>query len=177
VSAIDDIPTDVVERPHAVKVEPAVMRWHADRTGRHNDVWPVVVVLHKDAETSSYLDYYSTLTPTSTPQELSGFIHRENLLPLMEEEGVLEIREGNHRCNKCSSDMRRYLDLDKEVSEIYGLYLSYMGGYGSDPLGDLTCYSFSICENCLAALFEMFDKPPTEENIPFGPKVRHTCGC
>lgn len=164
-SAIDDIPTNVVERPHAVKVEPAVMRWYADHTGRHNDVFPVVVVLDEECDVDAYVESYNTLTPTSIPQEISGTINRYRFSILMEEEGVLEIREGSHRCNKCSSDMRRFINLDNTISAVYGAHLSYIGVYGSKPLEDMTCYSFSICENCLAAMFETFDTPPTKENI------------
>jgi hypothetical protein len=134
----------------AVKLESTVMRWFAKRRHSH-DVFPVVV-LCKGAD----LGYYGRLKPTGAIEE-AGRIDREYLVMLMNDDEVLEVREGEHRCNKRCSDMRRN-------SEIYGMHLSYVGGYGSTPLEDLKRYSFSLCENCLADLFLTFKTLPSTEN-------------
>ena len=60
-------------------------------------------------------------------------------------------------CNKCEGSCR-------EVGmEDYGFNCliehKITGGYGSAHLGDMTSYTFSLCEKCLVEMFDTFKIP------------------
>ncbi len=59
-------------------------------------------------------------------------------------------------CNKCARALRK-----NPNAGLYGLIEhTYSGHYGSNPLNDLTDYTFSLCEFCLADMFLEFKLPP-----------------
>jgi len=59
-------------------------------------------------------------------------------------------------CNKCGDSCQR-------DHGYYGLREAIVyGGYESNPLEDMTTYTFSLCESCLDELFKTF-KIPVEE--------------
>jgi len=64
-------------------------------------------------------------------------------------------------CNKCGQSCRP----SEEVPDFYGLIeASFTTGYESKALPDGVCYSFSLCEGCLAKLFDTFQiKPEIKE--------------
>jgi hypothetical protein len=67
-------------------------------------------------------------------------------------------------CNKCGADMQKWAtNVDKEKFSVgyYGLVnAECAGGYESTALSDCVLYNFSLCEECLADLFEQFKTPP-----------------
>lgn len=70
-------------------------------------------------------------------------------------------------CNKCGESLFVLIgiaqDTDERIVDTYGIVEhTYTGGYGSDPLHDLTSYTFSLCEPCLAELFKSFTIPVQE---------------
>jgi hypothetical protein len=63
-------------------------------------------------------------------------------------------------CNKCGKSCRP----SKEVPDFYGLIeASFTTGYESAALPDGSIYTFSLCENCLAELFETFQIEPEKK--------------
>lgn len=57
-------------------------------------------------------------------------------------------------CNKCGETCRLWED-----GQFGGLIENkYTGGYGS-ILGDMTTYTYSICEKCMKELFDTFKIP------------------
>ena len=71
-------------------------------------------------------------------------------------------------CNKCGKSCRKYFDGD--FSDIYGLdKCTVFGGYLSSNddkgLSDMTCYTFSMCEECLRELFNTFKIPVQEDDL------------
>lgn len=60
-------------------------------------------------------------------------------------------------CNKCGQSCRP----SEEVPDFYGLIeTSVTTGYESPALPDGMCYTFSLCEECLAELFSSFKIDP-----------------
>lgn len=67
----------------------------------------------------------------------------------------------NVKCNKCGKKMAEtYPDPTTgggdRVSEVIGLTAEVDGGYSSIHLLDCVKYSFDMCEECLAELFDSF---------------------
>jgi hypothetical protein len=57
-------------------------------------------------------------------------------------------------CNKCGKSCK------KRPGGFYGLIDAVVtGGYGSNPLEDMTTYVFSLCEDCLHKIFQGFKIP------------------
>lgn len=85
----------------------------------------------------------------------------------VEKEIVIE-----HRCNKCGElcttpSLETHLALHPNNSERgrewYGLIdTDFTTGYFSDSLPDGHKYTFSLCEDCLKALFATFAIPPDD---------------
>lgn len=75
------------------------------------------------------------------------------LVPKHEEEIV------DYICNKCGNSCEKG-EASVGSKDFYGLLeTEVVGGYLSDPLEDLTTYTFSICETCLKELFDSFKIP------------------
>ena len=156
--------TDIPPERRLVNIDPEVLRW---LLGSNNEGFPIVLILKEDISPKKFCESYSVLDmrwETDRPM-VTVTAHREDVFLFSWDSRVLEIREGVHLCNKCGSDMTRFLDTSETVSEICGLAASYTAGYASDPLPDGTRYFFNLCESCLAALFETFDIPPTKEEL------------
>lgn len=70
-------------------------------------------------------------------------------------------------CNKCGEDVAKYYthkDGEKRNVGYYGLVnAQFSTGYESKDLPDCNLYHFSICEKCMAALFQTFKIPPVVE--------------
>ena len=66
-------------------------------------------------------------------------------------------------CNKCTKSLQKpsYTDIagTQHFSTNGIVEYSYKGGYDSDPLEDITSYTFSLYEPCLADLFQSFIIP------------------
>lgn len=69
-------------------------------------------------------------------------------------------------CNKCGESCAKrtstlgHFNNEGLIREIVG------GGYGSDVLGDLNLYRFSVCEKCLWEYFSTFKIPPEFAHDP-----------
>lgn len=69
---------------------------------------------------------------------------------LVEKDVIVEVF-----CNKCGGSCQQ-----NNCPGFYGLIEETVyGGYGSDPLSDMTEYTFSLCESCLDELFKTFKIP------------------
>lgn len=68
-------------------------------------------------------------------------------------------------CNKCGGTcmLRPARDADPEQHGLIGAEVT--GGIASVHLRDSTAYRFSLCEQCLAALFGAFKVPPEVEHL------------
>lgn len=82
------------------------------------------------------------------------------------------IEEQNRReaimrdCPECQGEGGREVPLDPpETWGLYAAHVEYDGGYMSDPLHDLTRYSFDLCETCLLWLCGQLQLPVTVTNI------------
>lgn len=65
-------------------------------------------------------------------------------------------------CNKCGKSCRP----SDEVPDFYGLIeASFSTGYESKALPDGMSYTFSLCEECLAELFDSFQIEPEEKTF------------
>jgi hypothetical protein len=76
-------------------------------------------------------------------------------------------------CNQCGQT----LCPSKQVDDAYGLVdAEVSGGYFSEGLLDMTTYRFSLCEQCLRAMFRKFKVPPKitcdGENVPYEQEAR-----
>ena len=62
-------------------------------------------------------------------------------------------------CNQCGGSLKEVESAGLPHCE--GLVeVEVEGGYYSKKLGDMTCYTFSLCENCLDTMFKGFKIPP-----------------
>jgi hypothetical protein len=68
-------------------------------------------------------------------------------------------------CNMCGRTCKNVISKDGELFNWEGLIeASITGGYGS-KLGDLTEYTFSLCEDCLGLLYKLFVIKPAQRDI------------
>lgn len=71
-----------------------------------------------------------------------------------------------YRCNKCTGDISRFEDGINTGD--YGVVdVTYVGGYYSKHLDDLSEYKFSLCEKCLSELFASFKIPVIKDEEYF----------
>mgnify|MGYP003508708525 CR=1 FL=1 len=71
------------------------------------------------------------------------------------------------RCNKCSNMLAKFTKNEDGTEDCVGYYgivnAFYKTGFWSENLPDGQRYIFSLCEECLAALFQTFKHEPDVE--------------
>ena len=63
-------------------------------------------------------------------------------------------------CNQCGESCLKTLG-GTDLKEFYGTGILISGGYESTHIGDGICYSFELCEKCVAEIIKGLKIPPT----------------
>lgn len=82
---------------------------------------------------------------------------------------MLEHKKSDDSCNMCGESIYiKYNVTGKEEKTLGGIEnIQVVGGYFSEYLLDMNCYTFSLCEKCLRQLFMQFKVPPHVCDINF----------